>query len=241
MTRREGVFKFGRNMDVDMGIPEDIWTAGGIHVPPTVARIHDIVSTSIDDVTAGIGAETVEIVGLNASYSLIFETITLNGITNVQTTQSYIRIDRMIIRAAGSIGANIGTITAIAQIDGTLTALIEPNANQTQMAFMTIPSGTTAFIDKFYASVNRASASNTVADIELLIRPLGQVFQTKQRLSISTNSTSFIERSFNVTFEVFEKSDIRIRASVNANNTDISAGFDLTLVSPVELPIVYSL
>ncbi len=44
------VHKFGRNSDVDTGTtPEDIWDGGGVHVPPTQARVHAVVSSSTAD------------------------------------------------------------------------------------------------------------------------------------------------------------------------------------------------
>lgn len=44
------VNKFGRNPDIDTATdPEDVWDVGGLWVPPTVARTHDIVSTDVDD------------------------------------------------------------------------------------------------------------------------------------------------------------------------------------------------
>lgn len=43
------VLKFGENPDIDTGAFEDIWDAGGGYVPPTQARIHDVVSTSALD------------------------------------------------------------------------------------------------------------------------------------------------------------------------------------------------
>lgn len=44
------VNKFGRNDDIDSGVSEDIWDGGGIYVPPTEDRIHQIVSNSTQDV-----------------------------------------------------------------------------------------------------------------------------------------------------------------------------------------------
>jgi hypothetical protein len=42
--------KFGRNSDIDTATdPEDIWGAGGLWVPPTASRTHDIASSSAND------------------------------------------------------------------------------------------------------------------------------------------------------------------------------------------------
>lgn len=45
------VYVSGRNPDVDQATdPEDLWPVGGAWVPPTQPRVHEIVSTSVDDV-----------------------------------------------------------------------------------------------------------------------------------------------------------------------------------------------
>lgn len=54
------VNKFGRNSDVDTGtIPEDVWDAGGLHVPPTAARTHDLVSSSVNDAGSLVSSGTI--------------------------------------------------------------------------------------------------------------------------------------------------------------------------------------
>lgn len=65
--------KFGENPDVDASAAfETLWDAGGIYVPPTQARIHDIASDNAADIgvlvssgsaTAGSGALTLEDTG----------------------------------------------------------------------------------------------------------------------------------------------------------------------------------
>jgi hypothetical protein len=44
------IIKFGENPDIDSGSGvEDIWDGGGTYVPPTVARLHNVVSSSVQD------------------------------------------------------------------------------------------------------------------------------------------------------------------------------------------------
>ena len=44
------VNKFGHNESIDTGtVPETVWDQGGVWVPPTAARTHDIASTSAND------------------------------------------------------------------------------------------------------------------------------------------------------------------------------------------------
>lgn len=52
--------KFGENPDVDTGtVPEDITDMGGVYVPPTTDRTHDIASTSIQDAGTLLSTGTV--------------------------------------------------------------------------------------------------------------------------------------------------------------------------------------
>ena len=84
------VNKFGRSTNVDNGVTTDIWDRANatdnqaIWLPPTVARIHDIVSTDAGDdgSPVGAGARTLLVCGLT-SYSAkeVSETIIMNGTT----------------------------------------------------------------------------------------------------------------------------------------------------------------
>lgn len=40
---------FGENPDMDATVVEDIWSEGGLYVPPTTARLHDISSSDVAD------------------------------------------------------------------------------------------------------------------------------------------------------------------------------------------------
>lgn len=69
------VHKFGRNFEVDTtSTPEDIWDGGGVWVPPTQARIHDLVSTSAQDL--GIVRSSGTITDSGGTTSLIDTTAT---------------------------------------------------------------------------------------------------------------------------------------------------------------------
>jgi len=110
------ITKFGLNDDVDTGsFPEDLWGVSGVYVQPTAARVHAFVSTSASDTM------TIFIRGINGSYGIQTETITMNGTTPVNTVNSYVHIH--LIQNTGSAN-NIGVITATAATDGTVTIKI---------------------------------------------------------------------------------------------------------------------
>ena len=79
---------------------EDIWGTRGIWVAPTAAMTVNIVSSSTADASAGTGAGTLSVTGLNGSYVEVTETVTLNGTTAVTTSNSYWIIHTMIALTA---------------------------------------------------------------------------------------------------------------------------------------------
>jgi hypothetical protein len=225
--------KFGYNADVDTGsTPEDIWGQGGIWVAPTTARLHNIKSSNVNDTSAGTGLRTVSITGLNASYVVTTETVTMNGTTDVATVNSYVIIHRMVGLTAGSGGTNAGTITATAQTDATITCSIEIGFGQSQFAILQIPAGYTAYITKVRSRMNQTTASST-AQCVLFIKPFGGIFNAKTNLGLNNSGSSSVEIDrTHSPIVVSEKSIIKITCiSVSNNNTSIEASWDYYLVA----------
>ena len=228
ITGVANVSKFGRNLDVDTGFEEDVWSQGGSWVAPTTARVHDIVSSNANDTSAGTGARTVEIFGLDSNFDEISETVTMNGTTNVATVNSYTRIFRMIVRTAGTGGQNAGDITATAQTDATVTAVITAAFNQTLMAIYTVPDSKSAYINNVFASVNRQASAGI--NLTMFVRPENEVWQAKFTLGLNSVGSSAFQRNFYSSNLISGRTDIRISANTSANNADVSAGFDLFII-----------
>jgi len=231
----ESIYKFGNNPEVADSI-ETIWPQGGLYSYLSAATVLTVSSGSTDDTSAGTGARTVELFGLDGDYNEISEVVTLNGQTAVNTTQSYLRINRMIVRSAGSGGANAGIIYAGT---GTVTTGVPANiyatingdgSNQTLMALWTVPAGYTAYLMQY--DVSNGTTSNTPAVCKLLLvaRPYGEVFQTKDVKSLTTGM--HIENSLILPLKFTEKTDIEARAVSSSNSVtfDISAAFEILYI-----------
>lgn len=151
----------GRNSDVDTG-PEDIWEGGGTWVEPTTARTHNISSTSSSDSSAGTGARTVMIYGLTSWSALdpVTEIVTMNGTTNVPTTNAYVNICSFRAITFGSSKTNAGIIRATAQVDNTVTSQMAIGAGQSLNAVCAVPAGNFGLIHGAYASLSRFSATS---------------------------------------------------------------------------------
>lgn len=225
-----GVFVFGRNSDVDTAANEDVWNGGGNYVSPTQARVHNIASSSASDTSAGTGARTLNILGLDSTYSLISEDITLNGVSNVATVNSYIFIQNMRVLTAGSGGSNAGTITATAVTDATVSASMGIGYNRTTLGIYQVPAGYTAFITKVNTGFQQSSASST-CDIALFIKPFGEVFQLYDIYPLTNSGTNNDGTDYDVPIKVLEKGIIKCRTlNVSANNNDVHCAINIILV-----------
>jgi len=176
----------------------------------------------------GTGARTMEIQGLDSAFLEITETVTLNGLINVASSKSYLRINTMIVKTGGTDGKNDGIITATAVTDATVTAQIAIGNSRTTQAIFTVPANADLSMNYYYIGVGKTTSGR--ADGSLLIRQLGQVFHTKHVVSAAANEEN--KHEFEPPIIVPAKSDIKIQASVATDNMSIFAGFEANFSRP---------
>lgn len=231
IAKHSRVNKMGHNPDVDTTTdPEDMWDVGGLWVPPTTARIHNIASSSANDASAGTGARTITIQGLDGSYNFATETVTLNGISNVATVNSYTIIDFMFVVTAGSTGTAEGVITATAQVDGTITAQINPGDNQTHMAVFQIRNGYKGYINSISAAMQQNTAGSS-SMVYLMTKNFGEVWRVRRVMFLNNSGNSHQKVSIVPPLEIPAKCLIKLQIfEVTNSGTAVEGGFDLTLV-----------
>lgn len=222
---------FGINGDVDTATtPEDIQDAGGIFVPPTTYRIHAIVSNSANDTSAGTGARTVQIFGV-VSTGLAEETIILNGVTPVNTVNSYSDIYRMVIYTSGSGLTNAGIITATAATDATVTISIQVNGyNASRRAIRLIPPGYKGYLNSWKGAMTQSTASNT-ALLYLLTKTSTGIWISRGLHSLTNTGSSHEEDIFKIPLLLSAGEWVKVQCtSVSANNTLVQCDINITLV-----------
>ena len=221
------VFKFGNNPDIN-GSLETIWSHGGLYSYLAAASVLKVSSSSANDAAAGTGARTVTLAGLDASYNEISETVSLNGQTEVLTTQSFLRVFRAFVVTAGSGGTAAGTIymgtgVVTAGVPANVYAEIPLGANQTQMALWTVPAGYTLYITGGVFS----AASNNAAQYVLgqfFFRPLGGVFRNVADITVNSNVFRY---DWEIPIAIPEKSDIEARGiALSGSNFYVTASFE---------------
>jgi len=230
----EHIYKFGQNSVVGDSV-ETIWQQGGLYSYPPSATTMTVSSSNTNDTSAGTGARTVQILGLDGDYNEISETITLNGQTAVTTTNSFLRVNRAIVLTAGSGEANAGIIYVGT---GTVTTGVPANVyttingdgtNQSLQAFWTVPANYNAYI--YQTNVSTGNSSNTPAVLKTLLvaRPHGGVFNTKEVI-VLTDGNHLQNYSFPITLT--EKTDIEFRAESSSGSVsfDVSASMSILYV-----------
>lgn len=227
---------FGRNPNIGNGTKEDIWFVGGDKVWQTSASTYDVFSSNLNDTSAGTGARTITIEGLDSNFDIQSEDIVMNGTTIVTTSNSYIRLNRGIVKDSGTyasstLGSNLGNITIEINGGGDVQGIMPIGKGRTESSHFTVPNNKKALVENAIISVD----ANSPAEI-FFIRRLGAdivaaPFSPKIESSIGSDVPAGI---FPIDLElpllVLPKTDIWFAALAGANNTIVAIGYDLKLV-----------
>ena len=228
----EHIYKFGQNSVVGNSV-ETIWQQGGLYSYPPSATTMTVSSSDTNDTSAGTGARTVQISGLDGDYNEISETITLNGQTAVTTSNSFLRVNRGLVLTAGSGGANAGIIYVGT---GTVTLGVPANVyttingdgtNQSLQAFWTVPANYNAYIYQTNISTGNSSSTPAVLKTLLVARPQGAVFNTKE-IIVLTDGNHLQNYSFPITLT--EKTDIEFRAESSSASVSFNVSASMSIL-----------
>jgi len=209
-----------------------VWPYTGILPLPAAALQMKVSSSSTDDTSNGTGARTVFLEGLDASYEEISETITLNGQTEVLTTQSFLHINNAYVATAGS-GLSaagdiyFGTGTVTAGVPATVYDLIKFDYNQRITGSYTIPVGFTGYLSQGLFSAGQPGGSAQVAGRLLTIGTDG----IRRAAAITTVNNGTADYVFEYPLAIPEKTTLEATAQGSSNNNEASSFFILVLVS----------
>lgn len=222
----QSINKFGHKPDAGT-VQITCWPGGANVTYLGAAAAMTVSSAAAADTAGSTGAGTVVVYGLDANYAEVSGTVALAGTSGTATSQTFLRVTRMVVTAAGSNGTNAGSIyagtgTLTAGVPATKYAIIAPSDCQTLQALTTIPAGVTGYLSRMQGY----SDKNTVAEFELFVRPFGQVFQNKMHAHAYDSPITHI---WDPPLKITQKSDIEVRVKADGQNKDISATFDIIL------------
>ena len=231
ITMHRSFCQFGANGAVGTSL-ETVWVGSSLYTFPAAAAATTISSSSADDASAGTGARTVLVEGLNASYEAVSESASLNGQTGVTLTNQYLRVNKVTVLTAGSGGTSAGSIyvgtgTVNTGVPANIINRTGSSSNESESAFYTVPAGYTAFITRFTMS-SANSTANTSTRFILRIRPYGGVFGYKAIYNIPGNGIYECEAAYPVA--VPEKTDLDILSLTSADSAYASTQLQIVLI-----------
>ncbi len=238
------VNKFGLTNNADSGVDTDVWDAAAqaVWTAPLASRIHEILSSSNEDsdiggvIAQGSGARIIRIFGLiDWDTPEVSEDVIMDGTDGTDTVNSYVIIHRMAVLTAGNQSTpNIGLITAVAEIEGTVTAQISIGTGQTLMAIYGIPSTQIAYIYSFSASITRNSPQDAETGITILqtmdVESSPAIFLVKHTAAIKESGTAAMQHMFPLPKKCIGPCIIKMSFNSGANDTIGDASFDAVIV-----------
>jgi len=238
------VNKFGSAPSGIQATATDIWSRANatptqqIWLAPTAARIHTIASNSAEDDTGQTGVNSV-IVSYLSDWDTAEAQETVTGDLNagIAMNNAAVIIHRMKVvpqSTTTGVGGNIGTITATAAGDVTITAVILPGDGQTEMAIYGIPSTQKAYIKKWRCNIDKAQGATVSVDFQIRFNPNPDVqtlaFLRKQDMSLQSTGVSSDEYTFDPPIKFNGPGILKVQGIASVADVDGESSFDLVLV-----------
>jgi len=153
--------------DGDIGVRGNIRTGGAIWLPLSSPERMSIVSTDAGDTVLGVGARTLKVSGLDSDYEEIEELVDLDGLTPVLTTQSFLRINDLLVLDWGSgVGKhNLGQISATAELSLTNQGIVDSEYNRANLGSYTVPVNKSVLFFAFTASMGKGDEVEVAYEI----------------------------------------------------------------------------
>lgn len=174
--------KFGFDPNVNTSF-EPIWSESSPHIFRSTAAAMTISSDSADDTSAGSGAKTIVIEGVDGDFNAVIETVTLNGTTGVAIPTNLMIVDRMYIATVGSGFINagniyVGTGAITSGKPAVVECLIDAGAGQSLVGWDVVPAGFTAYATNLTFTASRFA--NTNIDTRIRTKANGGPWRTRQ-------------------------------------------------------------
>lgn len=212
----------------------DISSLGVDIIPvPATAITMEVVGAAADT-AAGVGAQEVEIIGLNRDWNEIQEKITMNGIAAVACVHSYRRINDIHVSRTGTNGIATGPISIQATGGGTVYNRIPAGRNATRQCQFTVPSGKCAYITGWNAG---ATGKETILDLRATLSRydfrLQSTFNLQDTMS-QQGSTTWKE--FPVPVRCPAMCDIKVSAEAKVAGGTASSSIEIWIQDEAEFP-----
>lgn len=187
-----------------------------------------LISTSTADTTAGDGARSVYIVGLDINGDQTSETINLLGTTSATSTVQFSRINRAVVFSAGGLSAPVGTIyigqgAIVAGKPTVINGVIMPTIGWMRQGIISTP--------RNYLPLLTGIVTGAGQGKEVLFKVIGKLNNSGW---IETFTFNNYQQLFNHTFQIpstfYDKIDIQLKTKSSQAGTTCSAWMVFQLI-----------
>lgn len=218
--------KFGYNPDVSAAGPEVVAAFGGTFTPLETATTLTVSSSDAADTSAGTGARSILISGLDANRLAQSEVLTMNGTSSVVTAATWLGVNRVVVLSCGSAKVNAGIITCTATTGGATQASIPLGASITQQLIFHTQAGHEGLIKSVNINVLKISggASPRVTAYLKVFNPgvTGAIY-TLRRFKLDTSSSNDITRAYRLPIYLSPTDVVWLEVETNTNSTIVDA------------------
>jgi hypothetical protein len=218
-----------------------LWqNAASIYPFVTTATLLEVLSSSASDASAGTGAQTVTISGVDANYKAISETIALNGVSAVSSTLTYWRVNSFQVTTVGTGLVQAGTLTLRVTSAGATQSTISTTYPGNAFDYIyTIPAGYLGLV--YNLDVGQTTGTG---DTTIMLKKFSPTQGSITDFITQFNSTAAGPRSLNTEFIapmlVPEKTTITAQALVSAGVGDVIATSRMLLINRTGSSGLYS-
>lgn len=217
ITGHQSIFLFGYSAAIPNTGFIPAWENISTYTYPSSAVAMTIVSTSASDTTT-----QVIVVGLDASYNVLRETVTLNGTTDVVTKGLFLRVNQLDV-VPGTTNP-VGVITA--KNGGVTYGQIAIGTGQSNMSIITVPAGYTLYGSHIGAWSSTSVTSGVYATFRAISSaPAGTQFVVSQAPFLNTFEFAAM---YPLTFP--EKTDVQFQFKSSGAGLAIGTIFEGVLI-----------
>lgn len=245
ITGQRAFFFFGFNNVFGTATWEDVHPLGGDINWLTVATKVEVLSSHADDTnSAGIGTRSVEVHGLSATGEDQDETILLNGTTPVESSLTYIRVNKMHNEKVGTYGGSHKgditcrvtgggvTLATMTGVEGVVDISVQYGSGEAGNGYWSVPLGKVLYITNLEVFIN--AKANQTADIVLyeredLLNVSGDV-DPRRVLWDAIEVTGEVTKTFKSHIKIKGLTDVFFRAQASGSGTKISVHMDFYLL-----------
>ena len=154
------------------------------------------------------------------------EVVTMDGLTTVTTTSTWLGINRVAMYLCGAGKVNAGEIDVTAATGGSMMAQLPALGGVTQQCIFHIPRNHNFIMEWLRINALKQSAADPLVTIKVWVfSTVNNGNQEVYRVDIDTSLTNNISESPQLPFPITESSVVWVEATTDKNNTIVNARF----------------